>query len=95
METKSTVDKGRLKSLGFLKPMIHAGEKHAVIIEYRILPPHLGTLEVAARVIETPPSLDNCTTTSNLNGESIFVQFVQRRNLPGLLHFSPRSLEGS
>lgn len=53
---KSTFGKGGLKSLSFVKPQIHAGVKHAVLNEDKILPTNLGVLEVSVRVIGDLPS---------------------------------------
>lgn len=48
---KSTSTKGGLKSLGFVKPKIQAGVKHASLNEDKILPTNLGVLEISVRVI--------------------------------------------
>lgn len=90
---KFASDKGGLKSLGFSKLVIHAGEKHVVINEDRILPLHLGTWEVVIRVIGAPPSMLYKIRMGNQI--TISCPALQGRNLPGLLHISPKLLEGS
>lgn len=53
---KSTSGKGGLKSLGFLKLEIHAGEKYVVLNEDKFLPTNLGLLEFSVEVIGDLPS---------------------------------------